>query len=81
MVKYNKCTLVEDNINNQYGKITNFAFIFDRDVILSKSNVLYKNVFLQLKKEESCYITMIEKFIKLVSSIIRLDHILPDMVC
>ncbi|MFV8354378.1 erythromycin esterase family protein [Flavobacterium sp. XS2P14] len=45
-------TLVEDNINNQYGKITNFAFIFDRDVILSKSNVLYKTSAYNLKKEE-----------------------------
>ena len=45
-------TLAEDNINNQYGKITNFAFIFDRDVILSKSNVLYKTSSYNLKKEE-----------------------------
>ncbi|MFV8364325.1 erythromycin esterase family protein [Flavobacterium sp. ZT3P35] len=45
-------TLVEDNVNNQYGKITNFAFIFDRDVILSKSNVLYKTSSYNLKKEE-----------------------------
>lgn len=44
-------TLVEDNINNQYGKINNFAFIFDRDVILSKSNVLYKTSSYNLKKE------------------------------
>lgn len=45
-------TIVEDNILNQYGKIYNFPYIFDRDVILSKSNVLYKTSSYNLKKEE-----------------------------
>ena len=43
--------LLEDASNNQYGKINNFAFIFDRDIILSKSNVLYKTSSYNLKKE------------------------------
>lgn len=43
--------LVQDTTNNQYGKINNFAFIFDRDIILSNSNVLYKTSSYNLKKE------------------------------
>ena len=43
--------IVEENTNNHYGKINNFAFIFDRDIILSKSNVLYKTSSYNLKKE------------------------------
>ena len=43
--------LAEDRNNLQYGKISNFAFVFDRDIILSKSNVLYKTSSYDLKKE------------------------------
>ncbi|SHI49940.1 Erythromycin esterase homolog [Flavobacterium terrae] len=38
-------------INNGFEDINHFAFIFDRDVILSKSNVLYKTASYKLKKE------------------------------
>jgi erythromycin esterase-like protein len=48
---YQTRKLVEDTFNNQHGKIDNFAFIFDRDLILSKSNVLYKTSSYNLKRE------------------------------
>ncbi|WP_413998123.1 erythromycin esterase family protein [Flavobacterium sp. W1B] len=43
--------LVEDSTNNRYGRIDNFAYIFDRDIIMSKSNVLYRSASYNLKKE------------------------------
>lgn len=41
----------KNTANNVYGGVGNFAFIFDRDLIMSKSNVLYKTSSYNLKKE------------------------------
>lgn len=43
--------IVENTSQNKFGNINTFAFLFDRDLILSKANVLYKPASYTLKKE------------------------------
>lgn len=43
--------IVENPVKNKYSGMNTFAFLFDRDLVLSKSNVLYKPDSYTLKKE------------------------------
>lgn len=43
--------IIKNNSKNKLGSMATFAFLFDRDLILSKANVLYKPASYTLKKE------------------------------
>lgn len=43
--------IVKNTSKNKLGSMATFAFLFDRDLILSKANVLYKPASYALKKE------------------------------
>ncbi|TEB41421.1 hypothetical protein D0809_25610, partial [Flavobacterium circumlabens] len=43
--------IVQNSSKNKYSGISTFAFLFDRDLVLSKANVLYKPAAYTLKKE------------------------------
>ncbi|QSB28065.1 erythromycin esterase family protein [Flavobacterium sp. CLA17] len=43
--------IVQNSSKNKYSGMSTFAFLFDRDLVLSKSNVLYKTASYTLKKE------------------------------